>query len=114
MPHRLLIALSTVAAALCLAAVAVGSSDTVPRIPRGGTLSIKLRTTSLAVCVAFVNYRGGALQLGATKYADDGRLSWVFRVARSRPLGPGTWEVRCGLPVLKTGSFVVVNPTSAG
>jgi len=113
-PHRLVITLTLAVAALCLAATAVAESTATPRIARGGTFRIKLKTQSLAVCVAIVNYRGGALQLGATKYANDGRLAWTFPVARSRPLGRATWEVRCGLPVERTGAFVVVNPPSAG
>ena len=114
MPHRLLTGLTIAAAALCLATAAVGASSAAIKVARGSTLRIKTTTDSFAICIAVVNYANGDLQLGATKHAIDGRLTWSFPVERRRPLGRGTWYVRCGLPVIKTGTFVVVNPTSAG
>lgn len=114
MPNRLLVTLAISALALCAAVGAVASPATTPRIARGQTLHIRLTTSSFAVCVAVVNYADGGLQLGATKHATDGRLSWVFPVARSRPLGRGAWYVRCGLEVQRTGAFIVVNPPAAG
>jgi hypothetical protein len=113
-PHRLLVTLAICTLALCTTAGAVARPAATPRIARGQTLHIRLTTSSFAVCVAVVNYADGGLQLGATKHATDGRLSWAFPVARSRPLGKGTWYVRCGLGIQRTGAFIVVNPPAAG
>jgi hypothetical protein len=111
-PHRLLVLML---AALALSATTAGASSTsIPVIARGQTLHIKFTTTSYATCVAIVSYAQG-IQLGTPKKATDGRLSWAFPVARSRPLGPGSWYVRCGLPIERTGKFIVVNaPGAAG
>jgi hypothetical protein len=113
--HRLLVlALTTVTVALCAATASVASSG-VPSVARGAMLHIELKTTSYAACAAIVNYADGSLLLGTVKHATDGRLSWTLRVARSAPLGHGTWYVRCGLPVVRSGKFLVVNPSrSAG
>lgn len=114
MPHRLLVTLATCALALCAAAGALATPAATPRIARGQTFHIRLTTKSFAACIAVVNYPGGGLQLGATKHAIDGRLSWAFPIARSRPLGRASWYVQCGLPVERTGAFIVINPPAAG
>ena len=111
-PHRLLVLL-TFAAALLAATTAGASITLTPTIARGQTLHIRIATQERAECVAIVNYAYG-VQFGALKYAVDGRLSWAIPVARSRPLGHGSWSVQCGLTKERTGAFIVVNASAAG
>jgi hypothetical protein len=80
----------------------------VPRVARGHTLHIKLTTTTLADCIAVVEWADGLNRTGAVKKATDGRLSWAVPVPRTTTLGRGHWYVQCGLGVVRRGTFVVV------
>jgi hypothetical protein len=106
--------LTIAAAALCLAAAAAGATTRTTTVVRGGTLHFRMKGGWLTICTAIVTYAGGQPQFDPSKRADNGWVSWAIPVARSRPLGRGTWIVRCGLKTRASGRFVVVNPRSAG
>src|SRR5207302_797538 len=80
----------------------------VPNVARGQALHIAFATRSREVCTPRVQYSDGTTQIGVAKKARAGHLSWALLVARTAPLGAGTWSVRCRATEVRTGRFVVV------
>lgn len=112
MPHRLLIALAVAGLALCAATASAAPAATAPSVERGKALHIQVTTPKAGpICVAFVQYSNGTTQHGVPKKARRGLLSWSLLVPRTAPLGPGSWNVHCGLTFNRTGRFTVVGTT---
>jgi hypothetical protein len=110
LPHRPLTALFVlIATALCAVAAAAGAPLRTTTVARGGKLHIRVPADVFAICNLVVTYANGAVQEGPQKHEADRRVVWDLPVARFRPLGRGTWYVRCGYPIARRGSFVVVN-----
>ena len=107
-PHRLVPLLVSAALALCVTGVVAAAAAKTPKVARGHTLAINVTTTSLAVCIAIVEYADRLDQTGSVKKARDGQLSWAVRIPRTATLGRGSWTVRCGLRIEGRGAFIVV------
>jgi hypothetical protein len=108
-PFRLILPLAL--AALTVTATApAGSSGTssLRYVHRGEIVTIALTTDSLANCLATVEYTNLLTQAGGPRYAQDGHLSWSFRVPVAAGLGQASWSVRCGVLWTRSGSFVVL------
>ncbi|NUR77335.1 MAG: hypothetical protein HOQ28_13750 [Thermoleophilia bacterium] len=111
MPHRLFVSFAVASLALC---AATASAAGVPTVARGQALQIAFATRSHAICTPQVQYSDGTKQLGSAKRARGARLSWALLVARTAPLGAGTWSVHCGATVVHTGRFAVVAQQASG
>lgn len=110
MPHRRqLVSLLVAGLALCAATASPAPAAGAPAVTRGQALRITIATHSSKVCVPRVQYADGALQVGAAKKQHSGHVSWALLVARTTPLGPGSWVVRCGTET-HGGKFTVVAP----
>jgi hypothetical protein len=114
LPRRLFVALTVASLALCAATASAAPAASVPTVARGEALHIALATHSRGVCLPLVQYSDGTRQVGEAKKARAGRLSWALLVARTAPLGAGTWSVRCGVAEVRTGRFVVAGQKGSG
>lgn len=106
--RRLTPLLATILAAAIAAPSVLAQREATPRVVhRRQLVTVAVSTPSYAACLAEVVYSGGLRQESAVKTANDGRVSWVFRVPAGARLGRAEWSVRCGVTWERSGVWVV-------